>query len=97
VFISFIFSDWTWSSLLLGTKSCRRSSCYTVQILKNFLFIIVIIFSWKRDENGSIVYRRWNERDHLKPVLEFVSIQRHDTKQWALPGVKDFCFLKYSS
>jgi hypothetical protein len=30
-----------------------------------------------------------NAHDRLKPVLEFVAIQRHDTKQWALPGVSD--------
>jgi hypothetical protein len=30
-----------------------------------------------------------NAHDRLKPVLEFVAIQRHDTKQWALPGVRE--------
>lgn len=50
----------------------------------NFFFFYS---SWKRDGNGSIVYRRLNSSDRTKPVLEFVSIQRRDTKQWALPGV----------
>jgi ADP-ribose pyrophosphatase len=36
-----------------------------------------------------MVYRRMNAHDRLKPVLEFVAIQRHDTKQWALPGVRE--------
>ncbi len=36
-----------------------------------------------------MVHRRINANDRLKPVLEFVAIQRHDTKQWALPGVRD--------
>jgi hypothetical protein len=46
------------------------------------------ILSWLRDENGSIVHRQNNTHDRLKPVLEFVAILRHDTKQWALPGVR---------
>jgi 8-oxo-dGTP pyrophosphatase MutT (NUDIX family) len=29
-----------------------------------------------------------NNSNSSKPVLEFVAIQRHDTKQWALPGVR---------
>jgi len=31
-----------------------------------------------------------NAHDHSKPILEFVAIQRRDTKQWALPGVRNF-------
>ncbi|CAF1104204.1 unnamed protein product [Adineta steineri] len=45
-----------------------------------------VVTRWLRDENGSIVYRRNNARDSLKPVLEFVAILRQDRKQWALPG-----------
>ncbi|CAF3346898.1 unnamed protein product [Rotaria sp. Silwood2] len=45
-----------------------------------------VVTRWKRDENGSIVYRRINAHHHLKPVLEFVAIRRRDTKEWALPG-----------
>jgi ADP-ribose pyrophosphatase len=56
------------------------------------LFRIFAIFSWKRDANGAMIYRRMNAHDRLKPVLEFVAIQRHDTKQWALPGVRDLLF-----
>ncbi len=46
------------------------------------------ISSWLRDKNGLIVRRRINAHDRLKPVLQFVAIQRRDTKQWALPGVR---------
>ncbi|CAF1110977.1 unnamed protein product [Rotaria sordida] len=45
-----------------------------------------VVTRWKRDENGSIVYRQIDSHGHLKPVLEFVAIRRRDTKQWALPG-----------
>ncbi|CAF3868455.1 unnamed protein product [Rotaria magnacalcarata] len=45
-----------------------------------------VVTRWKRDENGAVVYRQLNAYDSLKPVLEFVSIKRHDTKQWAIPG-----------
>ena len=44
---------------------------------------------WKRDSKGSIVYRRRDDEDYSKPVLEFVAIERRDTKQWALPGVSE--------
>jgi len=54
-----------------------------------------MFFSWKRDANGSIIYRRMNANDLSKPVLEFVAIQRHDTKQWALPGVRNFYIYIY--
>ncbi|CAF3328825.1 unnamed protein product [Rotaria socialis] len=45
-----------------------------------------VVTRWKRDENGAVVYRQLNAYSSLKPVLEFVSIKRHDTKQWAIPG-----------
>ncbi|CAF1138387.1 unnamed protein product [Rotaria sp. Silwood1] len=45
-----------------------------------------VVTRWKRDEKGSIIYRRINAHNHLKPVLEFVAIRRRDTKEWALPG-----------
>ncbi|CAF3345769.1 unnamed protein product, partial [Rotaria sp. Silwood2] len=45
-----------------------------------------VITRWLRDENGSIVYRQAHSFDRSKPVLEFVAIQRKDTKAWALPG-----------
>ncbi|CAF3802098.1 unnamed protein product [Rotaria sp. Silwood1] len=45
-----------------------------------------VVTRWLRDNNGSIVYRRANAQDCLKPVLEFVAIERKDTKTWALPG-----------
>lgn len=46
----------------------------------NFIFIGV---RWKVDEDGKrIVHSVTN-----KPVLQFVSIQRSDSGEWALPGV----------
>ncbi|CAF1295785.1 unnamed protein product [Adineta ricciae] len=45
-----------------------------------------VVTRWKRDGNGLVICRRRNEFDRLKPVLEFVAIQRRDNKQWALPG-----------
>ena len=49
---------------------------------------VLLFSSWKRDANGAIVYRQINAHDRLKPVLEFVAIERRDSKQWALPGVR---------
>lgn len=42
-----------------------------------------IVTRWKRDASGQIM-----RHDGLgkKPILEFVSIQRGDTKEWAIPG-----------
>ena len=37
---------------------------------------------WKRDAHGNISLRGG------EPVLEFVSIQRKDNGQWAIPGVR---------
>lgn len=39
---------------------------------------------WKRDENGKKVYNP----ETKKPILQFVSIKRLDTNEWAIPGVK---------
>lgn len=41
-----------------------------------------IVTRWKRDGDGEVVK---NEKSS-KPVLQFVSIQRRDTKEWAIPG-----------
>lgn len=40
-----------------------------------------IVTRWLRDQNGDIV-----KDGHGKPVLEFVSVQRQDCLEWALPG-----------
>jgi ADP-ribose pyrophosphatase len=37
---------------------------------------------WKRDENGAIVKNPVSK----KPILQFVSIRRLDTNEWAIPG-----------
>jgi len=42
-----------------------------------------IVTRWKRDAKGAIVY---TEGAGKKPILEFVSIQRGDTNEWAIPG-----------
>ncbi len=38
---------------------------------------------WKRGADGKPLIHP----DSEKKILEFVSIQRGDTKQWAIPGV----------
>jgi len=42
-----------------------------------------IVTRWKRDGKGAIVHHTGESK---KPILEFVSIQRGDTKEWAIPG-----------
>jgi hypothetical protein len=54
-----------------------------------FKSFFLIIPRWSRDANGSIIRRRNNAIDRLKPALEFIAIQRQDTKEWALPGVRN--------
>lgn len=39
-----------------------------------------VVTRWKRDDKGQV------EKKDGRPVLEFVSILRGDTKEWALPG-----------
>ena len=41
-----------------------------------------IVTRWQRRDNGDIVTQESSGR----PVLEFVSIQRRDTGEWAIPG-----------
>jgi ADP-ribose pyrophosphatase len=41
---------------------------------------------WKRDDKGN----RVKDEDNI-PILQFVAIQRRDTKQWAIPGVNCCC------
>ena len=42
-----------------------------------------VVTRWKRDANGKIVVNP----ETKKPVLQFVSIKRLDTNEWAIPGV----------
>jgi ADP-ribose pyrophosphatase len=42
------------------------------------------MYRWKRNENGDLVLDSITK----KPILKFVAIQRRDTKEWAIPGVK---------
>lgn len=41
------------------------------------------VLRWKRDENNQIIRHAVTNR----PILQFVAIQRRDTKEWAIPGV----------
>jgi len=41
-----------------------------------------IVTRWKRDAKGNVVHHGGDN----KPILEFVCIQRADTKEWAIPG-----------
>ena len=60
----------------------------TNEILQNYSIIgpnhaaDPIVTRWKRDENGEKVL---NQATNL-PILQFVAVQRRDTKEWAIPG-----------
>jgi ADP-ribose pyrophosphatase len=41
-----------------------------------------IVTRWKRDAKGKVL----NNTKTGKPILQFVSIQRKDTNEWAIPG-----------
>ena len=41
-----------------------------------------IVTRWQRDSDGEVV----KDSESGKPILQFVSIQRRDTKEWAIPG-----------
>lgn len=43
-----------------------------------------IVTRWKRNEKGEIV--KSTDVNNEKPILEFVSIQRRDNHEWAIPG-----------
>lgn len=42
---------------------------------------VLVSFRWSKDANGEFVM------ENGKRVLEFIAVQRADTKQWAIPGV----------
>ena len=44
---------------------------------------------WMRSNSKEIV------REGGKPVLQFVSIQRSDNKEWAIPGVRGVTYRPY--
>jgi hypothetical protein len=51
--------------------------------------LFLLYYRWKRDENNEIVIG-----GDGKPVLQFVSVQRRDNGEWALPGVTfSFCVM----
>jgi len=43
----------------------------------------VLCLRWKRDAKQEKV----KDQDTTLPLLQFVAIQRRDTKEWAIPGV----------
>lgn len=40
-----------------------------------------IVTRWKKSENGHVLHKKSS-----KPILQFVAIQRQDSREWALPG-----------
>ena len=48
-----------------------------------FISNTILTFRWKRDQNSEIQF----DKATLKPILQFVAIQRKDNKEWAIPGV----------
>jgi ADP-ribose pyrophosphatase len=50
-----------------------------------------VVTRWKRDDSGKVVLNP----ETNKPVLQFVSIKRLDTNEWAIPGV--FMIYSFSS
>jgi len=50
-----------------------------------FTFTFKLMSRWKRDNAGLRVIHRASD----KPVLQFVSVQRKDSGEWALPGVRN--------
>ena len=50
-----------------------------------------IVTRWKRHPEGGIMHDPVSAR----PVLQFVSIQRRDTNEWAIPGGKIRTFLHF--
>ena len=65
-----------------------------IRLNKIYLLTNQIIFRWKKDDSG----KKLIEKDNLKPILEFVSIQRLDTKKWAYVAFFDYIkFQKFCS
>ena len=56
-----------------------------VQSVLDQHYLIILFHRWKRDGAGRIVFHHIDPEK--RPILEFVAIQRSDTKEWAIPGV----------
>jgi len=52
-----------------------------------------LIVRWKRDDAGLRVSHRASD----KPILQFVSVRRKDSGEWALPGVCSVLYLLLNS
>ena len=52
-----------------------------------------LIVRWKRDDAGLQVSHRASD----KPILQFVSVRRKDSGEWALPGVCSVLYLLLNS
>ena len=69
-----------------------RWGLFIVHKIQNHCFILFlgpnhaadpIVTRWKRNENGEIIKNSSTNRN----ILQFVGIERRDTKEWAIPGV----------
>ena len=78
-----------WGPNHAGDPVVTRYVFFSSDVSKIYCKRMVDGCRWKRDSKGSIVYQRREGEDYSKPVLQFVAIQRRDTKQWALPGVRE--------
>ena len=55
-----------------------------VSSIYNFLYDNVFFFRWKRDNLGVKV----KHPESKKHILQFIAIERGDTGEWAIPGVR---------
>jgi hypothetical protein len=90
---------WTWSPRSLGSQPCCRPNCLAVRhlVLSRGSLVhlspgcsrdyacdsTVHVIRFQRDASGKVVIDA-----NGNPGVEFVAIQRKDTGQWAIPGVR---------
>jgi len=59
-----------------------------IEDLNHIVSDVHVCFRWKRNGQKEIV----KDVTSSHPVLQFVAIQRRDTKEWAIPGVSKVLF-----
>ena len=77
---------WTSSSCFVCQCTYAVFSSVSISVDLHSLWNIdycKLIVRWKRDDAG----RRVSHRASDKPILQFVSVRRKDSGEWALPGV----------
>ena len=77
---------WTSSSCFVCQCTYAVFSSISISVDLHSLWNIdycKLIVRWKRDDAG----RRVSHRASDKPILQFVSVRRKDSGEWALPGV----------